>query len=457
MFFAASALLIGVIIIFRNCCLNIMPTSNELEADEIAGLEKENSKLKEILKRIVPGNKRVICEDQYRNLYLNAKGYTPASFKTYPLQEVLKKGMVTKFNVLSNKPYYLRPIFDPSWKGAYFRGWLYLPDKNIDARHRLFIYPFGGSSIYDFTGTLAIDAGAAVNYHRNINFLIYGFDVKSIKWYENQVLLVGEPLRTGFQVISVVQDDLLPGDLNTKDILVQLCTPDGYEIDFIYGNVIKYEYLKKQIEENTVKSAYSSVSEYTNLELLLNENLSLKKELSYFVPLEDKEITQEKCRPVPSEFPFEIPDIKTIRLKGKEINFNMNYRNDNYERPVYDPLWLENYRKRWCFLPKQICYNRHRLFLIPENKEEQPDFFGVLSFHESYKPVKFNEYGFLLNNSHISKVVIYNDQILLIGTPSRTGAEIITIIKSDLSQNQTYLIRLVTPDDLEVDNIILDD
>jgi hypothetical protein len=181
-FLAASTLLAGSFIIAKTGFFNAVPVSDGIEADEIASLEKDNSKLKGILKSILPENNRVIYEDQYRNRFINARGHTPASFKTFPLQEVLKKGMDTKFNVLSNDPYYLRLIYDPSWKGAYYRGWLNLPNKNIDARHRLFIYPSGASSIYDFTGTLGIDNGTAVNYHKNINFLIYGFDFSLLKY-----------------------------------------------------------------------------------------------------------------------------------------------------------------------------------------------------------------------------------------------------------------------------------
>jgi hypothetical protein len=104
-----------------------------------------------------------------------------------------------------------------------------------------------------------------------------------------------------------------------------------------------------------------------------------------------------------------------------------------------------------------MSYSIHRMFLIPESAEEQLDFFGILSFHQNYKPVKGGEYSFLIYNSHVSKVVIYHDQILLIGTPSRAGAEIILINKRDMPRNQACLIRLVTPDDREIDNIIMAD
>ncbi len=431
-----------------------VPAYDRTEEDEMAGLEKENARLYQILKSIAPPGNQFIYEDQYRNHFLNVQGHTPPSFKTFSSQEVLDKGRNIKFNILSERPYYLRPLYDPSWKGAYFRGWLNLSDKNIEARHRLFIFPFGGSSNFDFTGSLGVDAGVSVNYHKNTNFLIYGFSVKSVKCYENQVVLLGEPLRAGLQIVSVVQDDLLSDGINTKDILFQLCTPQGYEIDFIYGNVIRYEYLKKQIEENSVKPVSSGIDGYTAFERLLNENLSLKKELSYFIPLEDKVITQEKCRPIPPNFPLEAPDIQTVKAKSKDTAFQLNYRNSVYKRPVYDPQWLKSYRRRWCFIPGQVCRSQHKLFLVPVDPGEQSDFFGILSFHESFKPIRTNEYGFLVYNFHVSTAAVYNNQLLLTGIPSRTGAEIIAISRS-LLQAQTYLVRLVTPDNQEVDYVLI--
>lgn len=455
LFLAVVTILVSAFYIVNSFYLNEMPASDKLGEDEIVSLKKENVKLEVILKSIAPENTQIIYEDQYRNSYLNAKGYTPPTFETFPVQDILKNGKDVKFEVLSDYPSYLRPIYNPSWKDAYYRGWLDLPNKNIEARHKLFIYPFGASSIYDFIGSLGIKDGTAGDYHRNIIFLIYGFNIESIKWYENQAVLVGNPLRTGFQVVSVVQDDLLSEGINTKDMLFQLCTPQGYEIDFIYGNVIEYEYLKKQIEENTVMHASVDVSGYKTLEQLLNANLSLKKELAYFIPLEDKVITQEKCRPFPQNFPLDAPDIQTIRKKAVAIPFKVDYQNIEYNRPVYDPQWLKNYKKCWCYIPMQVCCNQHRLFLIPENHEEQVDFYGILSFHESYKPVNANEYSFLVYNTNINEAVIYHNQVLLIGTPSRTGAEIITVNRSSIPENQNYHVRLVTPDNQETNYIML--
>ncbi|MFZ5988602.1 MAG: hypothetical protein ACOYWZ_15965 [Bacillota bacterium] len=426
---------------------NSVKVISSLAEDEITELLNENSRLKNIFENILPKENKLLYEDKYRNLFKNIKNYTPPYVEEQPIMEVLEKGRKVSFKVLSNSQGYLRPIYSPDWKAASYRGWLYLPGKNIDARHRLFIFPFGGSSIYDFTGSHAFDVSTPIDYHMNINFLIYDYKVNSVIKHKHQVLLVGEPAMKGAQVISVVQDDLLAKEENRADFLFHLSTPKGYEIDYIYDNVIRYEYLMKKIKEHTVKSANANID---TLEKLLDENLTLKKELSYFIPTQDKLITKEKCKPIAPTFPYEAPDIKTIRERGMEVPFNINFNNDQYKRPVYDPLWLQNYKRRWCYIPRQVCYNLQRLFVIPKDPKEHYDFLGMLSFHESYKPLREDEVGFLIYNFDVKTTVVYKRQILLIGEPKRTGAQIITFDRKSI-QSLDYIVHLVTPDDQEVD------
>ena len=147
----------------------------------------------------------------------------------------------------------MRPKYSPQWKDFYFRGWLYLPEKISSASHRVFVFGGGASQIFDTTGELAFNEDVNFDYHRNINILCYQFDVKNVKLFNNQLMLTGIPSRKGAQVISITQDDLLGNNELTKSLLIQLATPDSYEIDYIYSGVIKYSNLQDLIKENTVK------------------------------------------------------------------------------------------------------------------------------------------------------------------------------------------------------------
>lgn len=271
--------------------------------------------------------------------------------------------------------------------------------------------------------------------------------------YKNQIALVGKPTRTGAQVISIIQDELLSKDINKKDFLFQLSTPNGYEIDFIYLQAIKYEYFKKLIEKSSVNSIIPNSNENKTLEQLKEKNILLKKELSNYIPLEDKVfITQQKCR-ISSEIIItnQMLDLKTVKDKGKEIKFNTKYYNNEYTRPIYNPSWKEHSEKGWAYVPRKICEAMHNLFVIPKDAEKQQDFFGSLGFHETYGEIKKDEIGLLVYNFTPKKIITLNNQLLITGVPSRTGARIISFDENNLIKNKDYIIQLVTPDNLEID------
>lgn len=406
------------------------------DVKNIKELEKENSKLKDLFSSFILKDQKIIYEDE--------------PLPSFPLSKVIAEGVETKFRILSDDLQYLRPLYDPDWKGAYFRGWLYLPHKNIEARHRIFAFSLGLSMNYDIFGSLGFSPSVIVDAHKNINFLIYGFHVNSIKVFQNQVALVGEPMQIGAQIISIVQNDLLPEGVDTKDFLFQLSTPKGYEVDFLKYNIIRYEYLMKQIKEHTAHPSFAREDESKALEKLLKENAVLKQELSFFIPYNDEAITQQNCYDMFNN-QDEIADLSFLIKQGREIPFSYNYKNPQYKRPLYDPLWKTNYKRKWCYIPKQIELNLHKLLTIPQNRENQYDFFGTLGFHEDFKAIKSDQYGFHIYNFVVSKAIVYKNQLFFIGVPSRTGVEIVTINHYNMKDYKNYLVRLVTPDNSEID------
>ena len=95
-----------------------------------------------------------------------------------PQPDAVKNGTDIAFQILHDDTGYRRVIYSPDWKDAYFRGWLYLPNKIIQARHSLFIYSTGASANYDLAGELAFEQGVPMDNHRNINFLVFDFKVQ---------------------------------------------------------------------------------------------------------------------------------------------------------------------------------------------------------------------------------------------------------------------------------------
>lgn len=415
-------------------------------------------KLKNLLDSLIHQEQKIVYEKDDRIVHNYAHFTPPPPLSESKLSKVVRNGEGVRFRFLYNEPLYLRPIFDPSWKSTFYRGWLDIPVKNMEAHHKIFAFSIGGSANYDIVGSLGYSPKsppiAPLDNHRNINLLIFCFNVRNVKTFEDQVALIGEPKQAGAQIVSIVQDDLLPPGVNKKDFLFQLSTSGGYEIDFIRNNVIRYEYLMQIIKENTVGAFDPLENEYKSQEKLLIENAALKKELSYFIPLKDEIIRQKTCDSVLGS-QTESDNLQSIIPGGEKIPFSYNYINPVYKRPLYDPSWNANYKRMWCYIPKQVEYNLHRLLVVPKNKENEKDFFGTLGFHEKFQPIKPEQCGLMVYNFNVSDVKLYNNQLILVGTPSRAGAQIVTISRSNLKAYGEYRVRLVTPDNSEVDCNIL--
>lgn len=107
-------------------------------------LRKENTKLEEALKYILPesGSKR----------YEPVGRYTKKVPAVHIRPNAVKDGTSVDFRILFDDSGYKRAIYSSDWKDICYRGWLSLPNKIIQARHRLFIYSTGASSNYDLSG-----------------------------------------------------------------------------------------------------------------------------------------------------------------------------------------------------------------------------------------------------------------------------------------------------------------
>lgn len=454
-FLFALIVVLSIIIILVHSVINSQVISSNKDIDQ---LKKENSKLKNLFTSLVSNEQKTIFEDDYRNIFMNSDTTPPPPLSTLSLSTVITQGVEIEFTKFIDDPKDLRPIYDPDWKDAYYRGWLYLPQKNLEARHIIFAFSLGGSTNYDISGSLGLKPETNgvfyMDNHRNINFIIYCFDVESIKIFQNQVALVGIPKQTGTQIVSIVQNDLLPEGIDSKDFLFQLSTPKGYEIDFLNHNIIRYEHLLKEIEEHTVHPSFEEENKIKDLEELLRENTALKQELTFFIPSQDEIISHQACDGLPKDSDGASNIAEIIKL-GKKIPYVLNYNNPQYKRPLHSPLWIKYYKRYWAYIPEQIELNMHRLQITPQNKEERYDFFGKTDFNVKYNDIQTGYYGLLIYNFDVSQVVLSNNQLLLLGVPSRTGAEIVSINPNDLKHSQNYFVRLITLDNYQIDCRIL--
>lgn len=107
--------------------------------------------------------------------------------------------------------------------------------------HRIFSTYATASRYYDFIHDLGIAAESSdfnkyeyTSSPSPLDFLqvvVMNTLIERVITYENQIVIMGKPQRTGLQAIIIPTAKINPIE-NTDNILIQLVTPDGYEIDY---------------------------------------------------------------------------------------------------------------------------------------------------------------------------------------------------------------------------------
>lgn len=155
-----------------------------------------------------------------------------------PISLVQKKGSNIPFKVVYKDLNWQRPAYDAAWHSSFWR-WSYVPLNLAYQQHIVFDYQGGLSWWYDLSSNLALPGGTGgpspineyaftIKYPYVVRLIVFNFNIASIKYYKNQILVTGQPLRTGLTVV-----DFDSKDLSRSEKLLQLGTPDGYEIDYL--------------------------------------------------------------------------------------------------------------------------------------------------------------------------------------------------------------------------------
>ncbi len=435
-FFLISVTGLGTII------YELLLPSQQVITKEIDILQQENNEMRDMLNAILPAKKDSII---YPNPYRSHEGYH-AVFKTQNISEIIESGEDVGFEMLYHDREYIRPIYDPAWKTFYFRNWLYLPKKLEQARHQLFVLYGGVSNLFDSFGHLSLQfekKEISIDYHKNIHFLVYDFDVQQIKKKKHQIVLVGEPSRKGLQVVAVDVANIL-GDKEHDQFLFQLCTPRGYEIDYFYGVYQKSEYYKQKYE-SLVAPAFIFAEDSTRLQQLKDQNHALKRKLNTYIPLEDegKIFSNKGMHQVNST-----QDINLIYQKSLPIRWQVQYANSYYQRPVYHPIWT--YREDLRFIPALIEMNLRTLFSIPD-ATQQKVFFGKHGFEYQIDELPKDKLCLLIYDFLVREVKQYQHHVIVVGEPTRKGVSIISLDVENTKHDEQYQYYLMTPDLYEID------
>lgn len=162
---------------------------------------------------------------------------TPLPLNEVAIQQVIEQGEEIPIKFIYNNPNWERPAYKDYWHSKYGR-WSYIPNRIHYAMHRVFSTYETASVYYDFEHDLGIaeEVTDFMKYESTSPFeylqvVVMNTLIEKVITYENQIVIVGKPQRTGLQAIIIPTKEIQPVK-NSKNILIQLVTPDGYEIDY---------------------------------------------------------------------------------------------------------------------------------------------------------------------------------------------------------------------------------
>lgn len=202
----------------------------------------------------------------------------------------------------------------------------------------------------------------------------------------------------------------------------------------------------------------------TQVEKMAKESQELRERLARLEPLSPVKIIRNDL----SSFPEGVP-VLNIMAEGTSIPFEVVYENPSWVRPVYEPYWHTSAGLR-SSIPDLIHNSYHRLFVTPGTETLWNETIHDSGIAELAEKIKLPSYGSKSNSTiaivsirhKVIDVIVLDNQVVLVGIPSRTGVNVLAVDKEDLinsvsgeilakNNSREYVFHLVTPDGYEFD------
>ncbi|WP_260858134.1 hypothetical protein [Bacillus sp. FJAT-22090] len=228
-----------------------------------------------------------------------------------------------------------------------------------------------------------------------------------------------------------------------------LKTRIGFIICFsiILSLIVYSKFLHTKLIELSIPQSNSDKSEHEQIQ-------ELEKRL---VNIEPPEPTTILDSPFPFEkglemhFPTDVYPIIEVLIEGTKIPFKVVKSEQNYVRPIYKEDWHST-TGRLGYIPSRVYYSLHRIF----------PFYAIgisaeLHFIENVGisfPTDINETDLdlylVVFQTNITDVYTKGNQVVVVGTPKRTGVEVINIKVADIhpsNKEKFLLVQLATNGD----------
>ncbi len=206
-------------------------------------------------------------------------------------------------------------------------------------------------------------------------------------------------------------------------------------------------------------------SKMTEAEKLARENRELMERLGRLEPAAPvKIVTAEQ----PSRSVETLP-VLAVMEEGTHVQFEILYEDPSWIRPDYQPYWHTS-RKPSASIPDRIHNSYRRLFVSAGNEITWAETLDDAGIAELAKEINLagqedkteDKVALVIFRHQVTDVIALNNQVVLLGSPARTGVQVIAINKQDLApdvsgavpdhnNNRKYFFQMATPDGYEVD------
>lgn len=154
-----------------------------------------------------------------------------------PVSAVINLGNEIPLEFAYNNLEWQRPAYKFYWHTVPAGGrFSYMPNRVNYSLHRIFASYPTASIMYDLEGNIGImeeskDFDYDISNINQIVLIALQSDIKKVITLDNQIIVIVEPSRSGLQVITIPDDMIQPSNKD-EAIMIQMITPDGFEIDY---------------------------------------------------------------------------------------------------------------------------------------------------------------------------------------------------------------------------------
>lgn len=203
----------------------------------------------------------------------------------------------------------------------------------------------------------------------------------------------------------------------------------------------------------------------TEVARLASENRELRDRLAKVEPVSPVKIVAPEG---PTESADNLP-VLAVMAAGSRVPFDVVFEDGTWVRPAYQPYWHSK-QGHWSNIPDRIQSSYHRLFVAPWSEglwNETIHEVGIAELNDKMKlPVydgePANTITVIAIRQKVTDMITLNNQVVLLGTPTRTGLQVISLNRQDLlnsvsgelpanNDSQNYLFQMATPDGFEID------